>query len=469
VTTPRRTPDRGAPEPGATGRLAGRTVLLGVTGSIAAYKAVDLLRRLAAEGATVQVLMTEAATRFVGPLTFETLSRRPVVRDPLALLPDQRIAHIATAEAADAIVVAPATARWMSAMAHGLADDIITITCLAARAPVVVAPAMDAGMYSHPATRANAQTLREFGYRIVEPEVGTLASGLEGRGRLADQAAIVDAVVEAVSAGATQAEADEPVRAQTHAPIREQAGSRDLEGLRVLVTAGGTAEPLDPVRYIGNRSSGRMGIAVAEAALARGAAVTLVLGTSSVPPPPGATVVSATTAAAMRDAVFAAVGDADVLVMAAAVADFRPRRVASSKLERGEPLTLDLEPTEDILAGVAARLGQGQGASRRPHPVLVGFAAETGSLARAAEKAHRKGVDLLVANDVLEPGSGFEVETNRVTLIVPGRDPEPWPLQSKRAVAERLLDRIATLVAGRERTGTEAASDGQRRSNEDPA
>jgi phosphopantothenoylcysteine decarboxylase/phosphopantothenate--cysteine ligase len=357
----------------------------------------------------------------------------------------------------------------MSAWAHGLADDIITITCLAARAPVVVAPAMDAGMYSHPATRANAQTLREFGYRIVEPEVGTLASGLEGRGRLADQAAIVDAVVEAVSAGATQAEADEPVRAQTHAPIREQAGSRDLEGLRVLVTAGGTAEPLDPVRYIGNRSSGRMGIAVAEAALARGAAVTLVLGTSSVPPPPGATVVSATTAAAMRDAVFAAVGDADVLVMAAAVADFRPRRVASSKLERGEPLTLDLEPTEDILAGVAARLGQGQGASRRPHPVLVGFAAETGSLARAAEKAHRKGVDLLVANDVLEPGSGFEVETNRVTLIVPGRDPEPWPLQSKRAVAERLLDRIATLVAGRERIGTETASDGQRRSNEDPA
>jgi phosphopantothenoylcysteine decarboxylase / phosphopantothenate---cysteine ligase len=421
----------------AAGRLDGRTILLGVTGSIAAYKAADLVRRLAAEGATVQVLMTEAATHFVGPLTFETLSRRAVISDPLALLPDQRIAHIAAAEAADAIVVAPATARWMSAMAHGLADDVITITCLATTAPVIVAPAMDAGMYGHPATRANATTLRSFGYRVVEPEVGALASGAAGRGRLADPARLVDAIVEAIA----HAEAAAPARA------------RDLDGLRILVSAGGTEEPIDPVRFIGNRSSGRMGIAVAEAALARGAAVTLVAGTISVEPPPGAIVVRAPTAHAMRDAVLAAIVDSDALVMAAAVADFRPREAAAAKLERGGPLTLELEPTDDILAEVAARLGQGQCAGRQTGPVLVGFAAETGSLERAAEKARRKGVDLLVANDVLEAGSGFEVETNRVTLIVPGSEPEPWPLLAKREVADRLLDRVAVLLSARQGAG----------------
>jgi phosphopantothenoylcysteine decarboxylase / phosphopantothenate---cysteine ligase len=413
-----------------SGRLAGRFILLGVTGSIAAYKAVELLRLMASEGAEVQVLMTEASTHFVGPLTFETLSRRPVVRDPLALLPDQHIAHVAAGERADAIVVAPATARWLSAMAGGLADDVITITCLAARAPVVVAPAMDGEMYAHPATRANVERLRGFGYHIVEPAVGLLASGASGRGRLAEPATILEAVVGAIV---------EPIGGRR----------RDLEGRRILVTAGGTAEPIDPVRFIGNRSSGRMGVAVAEAALERGATVDLVAGTTAVPLPASASVTRVTTAAEMRETVLSALPGADALVMAAAVADFRPRDVADGKLERSGSLVLELHATNDILAEAvrAAEERTAQGDARRP--VIVGFAAETGSLARAPAKARRKGVDLLVANDVTEPGSGFDVDTNRVTLIAPGSAPEPWPLLPKREVAHRLLDRVATLLETR--------------------
>ncbi len=404
------------------GRLHGRVVLLGVTGSIAAYKAVELLRRLAAEGASVQVLMTHSAAAFVGPLTFEALSNHPVLRDPLELLPDGRIAHVVAARAADAIVVAPATAHWMAAMANGLAGDAITATCLAAEAPVVVAPAMDAGMYAHPATAANVERLRAFGYRIVEPATGALASGLIGHGRLAEPEIIVEAVIAAL--GAT---------------VRH---GRDLAGRRIVVTAGGTAEPIDPVRYIGNRSSGRMGASIAEAALDRGATVTLIVGQTSVPLPPGASIVSAPTTAEMRAAVLEALPGADVLLMAAAVADFRPSRRAPTKLTRDQAPVLELEPTEDILAEAA------QVARRRhPRPVLVGFAAETGSLARAEEKARRKGVDLLVANDVLEPGAGFAVDTNRVTIVTPGQVPEPWPLMSKRDVADRLLDRVASLLA----------------------
>ena len=406
-------------------RLHGRVVLLGVTGSIAAYKAVELLRRLAAEGASVQVLMTHSAAAFVGPLTFEALSNHPVLRDPLELLPDGRIAHVVAARSADAIVVAPATAHWMAAMANGLAGDAITATCLAAEAPVVVAPAMDAGMYAHPATAANVERLRAFGYTIVEPATGALASGLIGHGRLAEPETIVDAVVAAIGAPAP--------------------GGRDLAGRRIVVTAGGTAEPIDPVRYIGNRSSGRMGAAIAQAALDRGAAVTLVVGQTSVPLPPGASIASAQTTAAMRTAVLEALPGADALIMAAAVADFRPSRQASRKLTRDRAPVLELEPTEDILAEAAQ-------VARRQHrrPVLVGFAAETGSLERAAEKARRKGVDLLVANDVLEPGAGFGVDTNRVTIVSPGGAPEPWPLMSKRDVADRLLDRVAALLAAGE-------------------
>jgi phosphopantothenoylcysteine decarboxylase / phosphopantothenate---cysteine ligase len=432
--------------------LAGRLVLLGVTGSIAAYKAAELVRLLSAAGADVQVMMTRAATAFIGPLTLETLSRRPVMTDPLELLPDRRIGHIVAADSADAILVAPATARWLGAMAAGIADDVITAICLASAAPVVVGPAMDGEMYAHPATRANVERLRSFGYTIVEPGEGPLASGQVGRGRLAPLPALVEAVVGVVRGRAVRAP-DAATRPPA-GPVPALAAGRvppagDLAGRHVVVTAGGTAEPIDPVRFIGNRSSGRMGFAVASAALARGAHVTLIRGVTSVAPPDGATIVDAPTAALMREAVLDALPGADALVMAAAVADFRPKAVADTKLGRGAGLVLELEPTQDILAEVAAmahaRADAAGDAGARP--VLVGFAAETGSLDRAPEKAARKRVDLLVANDVAEAGSGFGTSTNRVTIVAPGREPEPWPLLSKEEVAHRLLDRVVAEMA----------------------
>jgi len=423
--------------------LGGRLVLLGVTGSIAAYKAAELVRALSAAGAEVQVLMTHTAGAFIGPLTLETLSRRRVMLDPLELLPDRRIGHIVAADTADAILVAPATARWMAAMANGLSDDVVTATCLATTAPVIVAPAMDGEMYAHPATRANAATLQGYGYRIVEPETGSLASGSVGQGRLAELSTLVSAVVAAIG--------DSPARADRAfwPPVEEPAHPEDLAGWHVLVTAGGTAEPIDPVRYIGNRSTGRMGVAVADAALARGARVTLIHGMTSVALPADATLVSAPTTAQMRDAVLAALPAADVLVMAAAVADFRPRTQAATKLGRGAGLTLELESTEDILAEAAAQVhAASPGAGPTARTILVGFAAETGSLERAPAKAARKRVDLLVANDVAEPGSGFGTDTNRVTIIAPGSAPDPWPQLTKAQVAHRLLDRVVALRHG---------------------
>ncbi|MFN8519945.1 MAG: bifunctional phosphopantothenoylcysteine decarboxylase/phosphopantothenate--cysteine ligase CoaBC [Chloroflexota bacterium] len=418
--------------------LEGRLVLLGVCGSIAAYKSGELVRQLLAAGAEVQVLMTHSATQFIGPLTLETLSHRAVMRDPLELLPDRRIGHIVAADAADAVLVAPATAHWLGSMANGLAGDVITATCLATDAPVIVAPAMDGGMYGHPATRANIERLRGFGYAIVEPVVGALASGQAGQGRLAEPVDLVAAVVAAI--GSSQVRVSDPA---ARPPLATTA-TPDLADWHVVATAGGTAEPIDPVRFIGNRSTGRMGVAVAEAALARGARVTLIHGMTSVPLPAGAELVDAPTTAAMREAVLAALPSADALVMAAAVADFRPRHVANAKLGRGDGLTLELEPTEDILAEASA-LAHAQADAGRGRPVLVGFAAETGSLDRAPDKAARKRVDLLVANDVSEPGSGFGTTTNRVTLIAPGQPPEPWPQLTKLEVAHRLLDRVVAL------------------------
>jgi len=419
--------------------LEGRLVLLGVTGSIAAYKSAELCRALTAAGAEVQTLMSRSAQAFIGALTLETLTRRRPMTDPLELLPDQRIAHIVAADSADLILVAPATARWLAAMAAGLADDVITATCLASAAPVVVAPAMDGEMWNHPATRANVQKLRDFGYTIVEPEVGPLASGQRGVGRLAEPATIMAAVDRALE-GRPIRQPDPaerpPVIIPQHAP--------DLVGWRLVVTAGGTAEPIDPVRYIGNRSTGKMGVAVAEAALARGAQVTLIAGMTSVALPGSANVVSTPTAAEMREAVLAALDDADALVMAAAVADFRPRSQALTKIAReGSGLTLELEPTQDILAE-AVMVARARGDRR---PLIVGFAAETGSLERAAGKAARKGVDLMVANDVAEEGSGFGSDTNRVTVIAPNGPTETWPQMSKRQVADRLLDRLVALRA----------------------
>ncbi len=442
-------------------RLAGRFVALGVTGSIAAYKAVELLRLLQAEGADVAVFMTQSATRFVAPLTLEALSRHAVESDVLALMPDGRIGHVIVADAADAIVVAPATAHWLGMMANGIAGDVVTATCLASRAPVVVAPAMDGEMYAHRATQANVARLRDaFGYTIVEPELGPLASGQTGVGRLAALEAIVDAVVAAIGGRAIRAP-DPAARPSVVAPRREA----DLAGRHIVVTAGGTAEPIDPVRFIGNRSTGRMGVAIADAALDRGARVTLIAALVSVPLPGRARVVPADSTAAMRSAVLeelrAPDGRAglDALIMAAAVADFRPTLTADTKLARGGSLLLQLEPTPDILAE-AGRITRGSAgpdsAGARvdrpldPAPVLVGFAAETGSLARAPEKLRAKGVDLLVANDVAEPGSGFGTETNRVTVYDRDGGAEPWPLLTKREVADRLLDLVARRLDERD-------------------
>jgi phosphopantothenoylcysteine decarboxylase/phosphopantothenate--cysteine ligase len=426
-----------------TGRLDGRLIALGVTGSIAAYKAVELLRLLRGEGADVVAMLTPAATAFVGPLTFQALSRHAVETDVLALLPDGRIGHIVVADTADAIVVAPATAHWLSAMASGLSGDVVTATTLASSAPVVVAPAMDGDMWTHPATRDNVARLRDaFGYTIVEPEAGELASGQSGTGRLADLATIVDAVVAAIGS--------RPVRvsdATARPPLVEPVREADLTRRHVVVSAGGTRESIDPVRFIGNRSTGKMGVAIAEAALARGARVTLVAANLDVAPPPEATTLAVESAAEMRATLHklthADDGRAgfDALVMAAAVADFRPAQAATTKLTRDAGLRIELEPTEDILAEVGARAG-----TLDPRPVIVGFAAETGSLDRAPDKLRRKGADLLVANDVAEAGSGFGTETNRVSILGADGSRDDLPLLPKREVADRLLDRVARLL-----------------------
>jgi phosphopantothenoylcysteine decarboxylase/phosphopantothenate--cysteine ligase len=429
----------------AQGRLAGRLIAVGVTGSIAAYKAADLVRRLGDEGADVVVLMTPSATRFVGPLTFGALTRHPVETDVGGLLPDERIGHIVVADSADAIVVAPATAHWLAAMATGLAGDAVTAACLATSAPVVVAPAMDGEMYAHPATRANVARLRDdFGYRIVEPGTGPLASGQAGRGRLAETVDIVDAIVAVLDGRAVRAPepADRP-------PVAAEARDGDLEGRHVVITAGGTAEPIDPVRFIGNRSTGKMGVALARAAVDRGARVTLIVGHVSVALPTSSNVLvfSAETTAEMGGLVRAAMAEADALIMAAAVADFRPRETAATKLGRVSGLTLELEPTEDILSGVAAADPPSGDPAR---PILVGFAAETGSLDRAADKLVRKGVDLLVANDVAEEGSGFGTDTNHVWILSADGDQVDLPIRSKRAVAEEILDRVAVALDARD-------------------
>jgi phosphopantothenoylcysteine decarboxylase/phosphopantothenate--cysteine ligase len=432
----------------SAGRLKDRRIALGITGSIAAYKAVELMRMLQNEGADVRVLMTTSAVEFIGTLTLETLSRHPVDSDVLSLQGDGRIGHIAAAHDVEAIVVAPATAHWLGAMANGLAGDTITAACLATSVPVVVAPAMDGGMYAHPATQANVARLREFGYRIVEPESGVLASGMVGLGRLAGLQRIVDATVAALSGAPAGAQA---------APLPTRT---DMADLHVVVTAGGTAEPIDPVRFIGNRSTGKMGVAVATNALDRGAAVTLIMGNVSVEPPAGANVVRAETAAEMQAALRALTPPAgprfDVLVMAAAVADFRPRSPSTTKLGRSAGLTLEMDATPDLLAETSERVRASLPAGSR-RPILVGFAAETGTFDRVVGKLESKGVDLLVANDVAELGSGFGTDTNRVTIYSADMPLEELPLLPKYEVAELLLDRVLIRLKNAAATSPEPA------------
>lgn len=390
-------------------------LLLGVTGGIAAYKSVDLASRLRKRGWEVHVVMTEAATRFVTPLTFEGVSRHPVHVDAWQT-GHGGIEHIDLARAADLFLVCPATANTLAKLAHGLADDLLGQIALASTAPLLLAPAMNPAMWAHPATQANLALLESRGARLVMPEPGEMACGEVGVGRLADLEAIADAC--------------------------DALAKRDLAGVRVLVSAGGTREPLDAVRYVGNRSSGKMGHAIAEAAARRGAAVTLVT-TSSLPLPAGVEGVRVETAAEMRAAVLSRFAEQDAVVMAAAVADYRPETaIADKRKKNGEPWTLTLVPNPDILAELGAT---------KTHQLLVGFAAETGDPVPAArDKLVRKNADYIVANDVSQPGQGFEVDTNRVLVV--GRDGlvADWPLLSKRAIGDRLWDLWAPAL------GTEA-------------
>jgi phosphopantothenoylcysteine decarboxylase/phosphopantothenate--cysteine ligase len=419
--------------------------VLGITGSIAAFKAPEIVRALRAEGADVQVLMTPAATRFVSPLTMRTLTGRAVDADLLDLLPDGRIGHIVAADSADAILVAPATAQWIGAMASGMAGDPVTATCLATTAPVIVAPAMDGEMWAHPATQANARRLMEdFGYTLVEPVHGALASGSEGAGRLAEASAIVAAVIAAIGAS--------PVREPDAARRPPVVPAGDLSGRRVVVTAGGTEEPIDAVRILANRSSGRQGIALAEAARDRGADVLLIAARVAVPLPEGVEIVRVATVAELSAALDAALlpppdgratSSVDALIAAAAVSDFRMRGGPSAeKLRRDGDLTLTLEPTPDLLAGIAKRLG----ARATRQTKLIGFSAESGATKRAAEKLKAKDLDLIVANDVTAPGIGFESAENRAEILDVNGEISIVGPAPKRVVADAILDRLAALL-----------------------
>lgn len=390
---------------------------LGVTGGIAAYKAAELVRMLQDRGLRVQVIMTRAAQEFVRPLTFAALSGEKVITDLFgagAEEPniDSAVEHIAVAQAIDALIVAPATADVIAKFAHGEANDFLTTLFLATTAPVVVAPAMNVNMWDHPATRANIETLKKRGVTIVDPDSGYLACGMIGAGRLAANDKIVVAALSALNA------------------------TPDLEGETVLITAGGTREPIDPVRYIGNRSSGKMGYALAEAALRRGAKVILVSGPSSLKPPANATVIPVQTAAEMRTAVMANLAQATVVIKAAAVSDFTVRQAAPEKIKRKGPITLELEPTADILAEIA---------SQKNGRVVVGFAAETENVVENAQKKlQAKSLDAIVLNDVSQPGIGFDSERNAVTILT-HVGAETVPETSKWEVAHRVLDTVVKI------------------------
>ena len=392
--------------------LAGRRVLLGVTGGVAAYKSAYLARRLVEAGAEVRTVMTASATEFLGPQTLAAITgHRPV----LEMFGDRSVSpHIELAQWAEVFLIAPATAATLSRIAHGLSEDVLSATVLATRAPVVLAPAMHTEMWEHPATRRNMALIRSDGHHVVGPATGALAGGDTGPGRMADPDAIVD-------------------------KAESLFGPGPLTGRNVLVTAGGTREPIDPVRYVGNRSSGKMGNAVAAEAARRGAGVVLVTAAAA-PDAAGIEVVVVETAADMAAAVWGRAAAVDVAVLTAAVADFRPIDPGTAKLRRSDgPPEIRLEAAPDVLAGVAAM---------EPRPLLVGFAAETGPVEEAVAKGKHRRADLLVANDVGRDDSGFGTDTNRVTLITPEGTLDAWPVMIKAEVAARLWDRIQDLLAG---------------------
>jgi phosphopantothenoylcysteine decarboxylase/phosphopantothenate--cysteine ligase len=395
----------------------GKKVVLGVTGGIAAYKAAELTRELVKGGASVKVVMTRSACRFVSPLTFETLSRNPVYRDLFTRAADYRVEHIALAEEAEATIVAPATANILGKVAAGIADDLLSTYIMATKTPVVLAPALNVHMWENQVVQENVARLRGRGYVLVEPAQGELACGTEGAGRLAPLEDIIEALAGVFS-------------------------RQDLAGVTLLVTAGPTREPLDQVRFLGNHSSGKMGYALARVARRRGARVILVAGPNNLSPPPGITLIEVKTALEMQAAVLDHFEAASVVIKAAAVADYRPANPVAGKIKKtGEALSLPLLPNPDILAD----LGQ-----RKTSQILVGFAMETGDLIRqAGEKLKRKNLDLIVANDLSLEGAGFAVDTNIVSLLYRDGRRVDLPRMNKLSVAEAILDSVRELVNGR--------------------
>jgi phosphopantothenoylcysteine decarboxylase/phosphopantothenate--cysteine ligase len=406
--------------------LTGKTIVLGVTGGIAAYKAAALTSKLTQAGARVHVIMTENARKFVGPLTFQALSHLPVHTNTFDEPDPNVIAHIDLADRADLIIVAPATANLIGKLANGIADDMLTTVLLATKAPVMVAPAMNVNMYEHPAVQRNMRRLAEDGYRFIEPGVGLLACGWVGKGRMAEP----EEILEAAAAFFAREETGQAGTAR-----------RDLTGKRILITAGPTREKIDPVRYISNHSSGKMGYAIAEAARDRGAEVVLVSGPTALPRPEGVVFVPVESVQEMYDAVFAVLGESDIVIKAAAVSDYRPKTSCVHKLKKQDgELTLELEKAPDILAAVGqAKTGQ----------FVVGFAAETRDLLHyAQEKLERKNLDMIVANNVLEEGAGMGKDTNIVTILTKDNEKVTLPIMSKRDVADKLLDAVLAKISG---------------------
>ena len=390
-------------------------VVLGVTGGIAAYKACEIVSRLKKAGTEVHVIMTENAVKLAAPLTFQTLSGNPVVVDTFAPPVAFEVEHIALAQKADVFVIAPATANILAKMAHGIADDMLSTTVLATKAPVLVAPAMNTAMWEHPATQANVKILQDRGVHMIGPAGGLLACGDSGIGRMSEPEEITEEILHLLNS-------DDSMR-----------------GLRVLVTAGPTREAIDPVRFITNRSSGKMGYAIAETAAARGAEVTLVSGPVSIPAPAHCRMISVETTEDLYQAMMRECGNQDIIIQSAAPADYRPMERAEQKIkkEKGQPLHLTLVENEDIAAAV--------GRNKRKGQILVGFAAETENLLdNASGKLHRKNLDMIVANDVTRPGAGFDVDTNIVTLITENHQ-ESFPLMTKKEVSEIILTKAMEL------------------------
>jgi len=393
--------------------IGNKTIILGITGSIAAYKAAEIASQLTQAGAKVNVIMTKEAIEFISPVTFWAITGRPVVTKMFDLASEFSIEHVSLAKCADIVVIAPATANIIAKLAAGIADDMLCCTVLATKAPVLIAPAMETNMYNNPVTQDNLSKLKARDFVIIAPATGWLASGKEGPGRLANINDIVGSIRQVLERGG------------------------DLAGKHIVVTAGGTQEPIDPVRYISNRSSGKMGYALAEAARDRGAKVTLVTAPASSPEPAGVDVVKVNTAQEMHQAVENVTHRADALVMAAAIADYRPTKSAKDKIKKGEAgLTLELEPTPDILS------------SAKGNFIKVGFAAESSNLVEnARQKLKQKGLELIVANDITASDSGFGTDSNRVTIIDREGKVDSLPLMPKRDVADKILDRVAELLS----------------------